>query len=89
VPQQRFVRADEVLWRDGGDILVLARVDGYAVTLTGPGGAVWEVLERPRTMDETAAELAEAFDADVDVVRGDLEPVLDRLVDEGFVRTVG
>lgn len=89
VAEQRFVRADEVLWRDSGHVLVLARVDGYAVTLTGPGGAVWDVFERPRTLDEASAALAAVFGVDADVVRGDLEPLLARLVDEGFVRTVG
>lgn len=89
MPEQRFVRRDEVLWRDGGDLLVLARVDGHALTVTGPGGAVWAALDRPRTLVEVSAVLARAFEADPARVRDDLERLLTDLADQGFVRTVG
>jgi len=89
VPEQRFVRSDEVLWRHGGGVLVLARIDGYSVTVTGSGDAVWEALEKPRTLTCMSDLLAEVFGADQSVVRADLEPLLTQLVEEGFVRTVG
>ena len=67
--------------------MALARIDGDNVSLAGSGAAVLDLLDEPRTLDELANALAEAYDADVATSAADVEPLLDQLTESGFVAT--
>lgn len=81
-------RREDVLWRCVGPVLVARpreRTDpAEPLVVTAPGAAVWELLERSRTMDELMEALAEW--GDEARVREDLTRLLDGLVAEAAVR---
>jgi hypothetical protein len=66
-------------------VVVRGTVDPEPVTLAGTGVAIWDALERPRSLDDLAGTLATMFAIDIDRVRCDLTPVLDDLVARGVL----
>jgi hypothetical protein len=85
----RWARDERVLWRLGpGFVVLLAPGDAAPISLRGTGVALWAALDRPRTVPEVVAQLAGEFDADPDVVRPDIEPVIARLAEAGAIRSV-
>lgn len=80
----RFVRADDVLWRrllDG--VLVLAGAASEPVRIASPGDAVWYLLAQPVTVEEMVETIAELFDAPADAVAADVHRVLEVLIEHG------
>jgi hypothetical protein len=51
------------------------------VTLGGTGPEVWDLLERPCSVDELASELAQRHGTDGETVARDVLPVLERLAE--------
>ena len=78
-------RRDDVLYRVGVDFLAIARVDGYSLTLTGPGASIWEILQGPMTGGSVVSVLAEEYEVPHETVACDIGPVLERMVSEGFL----
>jgi hypothetical protein len=58
------------------------------VTLGGTGPEVWDLLERPSSLDELASELAQRHGTDGETVGRDLLPVLGRLAELRLVAPV-
>lgn len=86
----RFERAPEVLWRRSlGRVLLRLPAAGDLVVLGASGPALWEALERPRSLDEVAGALGGDFGVDVRTVADDISPVLERLVELSLVSTEG
>ncbi|MFM7061258.1 MAG: PqqD family protein [Actinomycetes bacterium] len=74
----RIVRAPAVLWRSGPfGRVILAPGDAEPRACSGTAAAVWDALAEPVTLEELAADLAEAFVTDVATVTADLGPLID------------
>lgn len=88
-PSRVWARRPEVLWRSIPGLVVLARPEldaGDPVTVTGPGAAIWEILEPPISEAELVELLIEVFDAEADVVAADVHALLCDLEDRALVR---
>jgi len=85
---RRWRRDERTLWRvgPGSVVVVLGPHDATPRSLRDTGAALWAALDRPRSVHEVAARLAAEFDADPDVVRRDVEPVVAQLVETGALR---
>ena len=82
----RWVRSPQVLWRrTTGSVLLLRADGGEAVSLTGPGVFLWELLEEPLSTDEAVAIVSDAYGVEPVVVAADIDQVLAELVDRGLV----
>jgi hypothetical protein len=77
----RYQRAESALWRRSADAVVVLPLDGTDVfVLRGSGSAVWDVLQRARTLNDAAAVLAETFSRPADAIATEIQPVLRELV---------
>ena len=87
----RWVRAASALWRRLHDgVMLLNDSDDRPLTVTGPGRAIWELLQDPIEEEELVEVLAEVYGQPVDDVRRDIAPVLDELVERRLAeRRVG
>ena len=83
----RYRRRSDLLSRVAPGLVVLAKVDGASVSLTGSGESVWQLLDRGRTLSELADDLASIYAAEPSRIAADIEPVLTELVASGFVVT--
>jgi hypothetical protein len=73
-------RVPEVLWRrSGGRVILLSPSADRPAVVAGTGAAVWELLERPRLVDELVDELAARYGSDRASVERDLSSFLDEL----------
>jgi Coenzyme PQQ synthesis protein D (PqqD) len=87
--QVRYRRADDVVWRQARNGVLVRPLSGAAViTLAGTGDGLWQQLAKPMTIDELAAGLAELYGARPDQVLQELAQVLDDLVDRGVLTLV-
>ena len=80
----RYARHPEVLWRStsqGPVVLLPGREE--PTRFGGLAAVVWELLDRPMTIDELADEATRLFDE-----RPDLTACLDELLGAGAVRVV-
>jgi hypothetical protein len=50
------------------------------------GGRVWELLERPRSIDEVCALLCDEYEVDAETCRADVGALIDQLRAAGLVR---
>lgn len=84
-----WVRVDEVLWRRTLDGMVARTPGGETLTLSSAAAALLELLERPRTAAELAAELAGATGTPVAAVHPDVDALLRDLAGHHVVREAG
>lgn len=75
-------------WRIVDGEAVIVNVDSsYYYGLNGSGTTVWTLLaEAPRTLDDVASRLAEAYGLDAGRARDDVRQVIDHLMAEGLVK---
>ena len=78
-------RCSALLSRRVGDEVLVRTRDRDVVRLIGTGPALWDALERPSTITDIAVILARQFGADPAVVKADIEPVIDALLDAGIL----
>lgn len=77
-------RAPAVLWRRTlRGVLISVVGEEEPFLLTAPGDAMWAMIDRPMTRTELVDLLAASFDAPARTIAGDVEPVLQILVDRG------
>lgn len=75
-----WVRRDDVLWRVAGDQLVLLPPgDQDAVTVSGPGVAIWELLAEPSELDDLVAALTARYAEQPARIAADLRRLLREL----------
>lgn len=79
-----YERVARVVWRQGADRVLVARLDGDSAELVGAAALLWLALDEPRTLDMLAAELAE-----FGVGRELLGRGLEQLLDAGLLRETG
>src|SRR5262249_29421196 len=77
-----YRRHPDVLWRRSLEaVLGLPPGSSEPVTLAGTGPEVWDLLERPCSIDELASELAQRHGTDAETVARDVLPVVERLAE--------
>jgi hypothetical protein len=69
-------------------VVVLAPTAEEPVTIVGSGQEVWELLDRPRSLDELVSELSERHPAPAGAIRADVADLLDRLTALGALDEV-
>lgn len=74
--RELWARRPTVVWRTAPGFLVVADVAGEVTMAEGPSPEIWELLDRPRTIDQLVDELAERYGAPVDLVRADVSRFL-------------
>jgi hypothetical protein len=78
--------SDDVLWRKVGDEVLMSNTATELIFgLDGAGARMWQVLAETGSIDETAAALAEEFDASVESIRADLHRLIEELRERGLV----
>ena len=83
-PVCAYERVTRVVWRQGADRVLVARLDGDSADLVGAAALLWLALDEPRTIDVLAAELAEFG------VGGELlGRALEQLLDAGLLKETG
>jgi hypothetical protein len=84
-----YRRRADVPWRRSLDaVLCLPPGATEPVTLAGTGPEVWDLLQRPRSLGELAAELAARHGTDPEIVARDVMPVLEHLGVLGLIEPV-
>ena len=85
----RWRRQPGATWRQSlRGVVVLAPGADEPLTIAGSGGAVWELLDRPRTTEELAEELSSRYATDPATVRRDLDGLLEQLATAGALEEV-
>lgn len=84
-----YRRRPDVLWRRSLDaVLCLPPGASEPVTLAATGPEVWDLLERPCSVDQLASELAQRHGIDAQTVARAVLPLLERLAVLGLVGPV-
>ena len=68
-----------------GDVVVLSPSDLRYHSLNATAGAIWELLDTPRSLDGIVDALLEVFDVDHDTCRAEAESCLTHLAEVGVV----
>ena len=77
-----YRRRPDVAWRRSlYAVLCLPPGVSEPVTLAGSGPEIWDLLERPCSLDDLASELARRHGIDAQVVALDVRPILERLAE--------
>ena len=85
-PDERFVQArDALARRTRRSVVVLGSRARHPVVLRGTSKLVWDALERARTLDDVARDLAGRFVVEADDVHADVVPFVAELLDAGVV----
>ena len=85
-----YVRNPALLWRRTFDrVVVLVPGTDDCVMLAGTGTNLWDCFAQPRSIDEAADVLADAFSAPPAVVREDVAPAVEALVADGVLVEAG
>jgi hypothetical protein len=84
-----FVRSPNALSRSVDRETLLAAVDREDVDRLSPSaGAVWSLLDRPRTVSALVDDLSAVFDVTQGRIAKDVETLLSDLVSRGWVEEV-
>ena len=70
-------------------VLDLSNLDRAPYVFEGSAAQVWACVDGDRTESEIVTDLAEAFEAPVEVVAADVREFVDRLRDLGLIVTDG
>jgi len=85
----RFVRSPGALSRRvGGEVLLAAPGRGDIDRLSDSAGAVWSLLDEPRTMPGVVGSLSEAYGIAPERIAADVEALVDDLVRRGWVEEI-
>lgn len=86
---KRYQRSPHVLSRAfaGQALVALPGEEGFE-SLTGPGYAIWILLEEPRTPSDLVSELAGLFEEDEDAISADVDGFLRSLQKRRLIEMV-
>lgn len=81
-----YGQADGVLARSFADRAILANVENEEFhVVTGSGRVVWELLTRPRTLEDLEREVTSIYEVDSATVTDDLRHLVSELEALGFL----
>jgi hypothetical protein len=87
--ERAFMRSANVLSRSVDGEILLAAVDREDVDRLSPSaGAVWALLDKPRTVSALVDDLSAVFDVTQGRIARDVETLLSDLVSRGWVEVV-
>jgi hypothetical protein len=66
----------------GQEHVMMSADTGTCISLSESGGRIWELIEQPRDVNDLCRELAEEYEADPAVLRGDVVAFLEHLKTE-------
>ncbi len=69
----------------GEEHVMMSADTGTCISLSETGGRIWELIERPRDVAGLCHELADEYEADPAVLRGDVVAFLEHLHNEQAV----
>jgi PqqD family protein of HPr-rel-A system len=85
--EHRLVRSEQTLAAVvDDDTVMFSPEQGVYFGLDPVGGRVWELLERPHTLDELCAILRDEYDVDAETCRTDVAALIAELREAGLVR---
>jgi len=84
---QIVVSKDQVSTNVGGEAAVLNLKNGVYYGLDTVGARIWTIIQQPRTFGEVRDLIISEYDVDAPQLESDLAKLLNRLIDEGLVRT--
>ena len=91
----QYVRSDSVVSRViAGETLIVPVRRGTAdlaslYSFNEAGSAIWQALEKPKTVDQLVDLLADTFDVTPEKAREDVDAFLSEAQGKGLVRTEG
>jgi hypothetical protein len=82
----RYRRAEGLIWREfAGEVIVATREGDDFEVLASTGSLIWELLERPCSVDELVDPLAVVFGTSGSSIRGDVVAYVDELEERGVI----
>jgi hypothetical protein len=69
----------------GTEMVMMSTERGTYLGLSDIGTRIWELIERPRSVDELCADLVKEFDVTEEVCRTDVDALLHDLAVQGAV----
>lgn len=69
-----------------GDLVMMSIEQGRYYGIGGVGTRVWELLEKPTSVDQLCAAILEEYDVDEDVCRGDIRAYVEKLLGMGLLQ---
>lgn len=82
MPEVRYRRADEVVWRQAhGNVYIQPPGSRDVVVLAGTGTDVWHAFAAPKTIDEVARDLTVGHESPTEVVARDIASAVADLVE--------
>ena len=78
-------RASDVVWRAAPQYLALAKLDGSAIEVQGPGSDIWDLLSSPSGQEELIEAVAQRYSTRPDVIADDVGRLLAQLIELGYV----
>jgi hypothetical protein len=69
----------------GDELVMMNAVTGNYVTVSRVGSRIWELLERPRSVDDLCDRLVREFEVTPETCRADVRRFLDEMASNGAV----
>ena len=84
--QTTYKRSDDMLGAAVGDeLLMMSVAQGNYYSLNEVGKRIWELLERPMSLDELVAQLTEEYDVPEAACREEVERFLTAMRERGML----
>lgn len=69
----------------GEELVMMSAETGNYVTISRVGARLWELIERPQTMDALCTRLVQEFEVTPQACRADVQAFLDEMVTHGAI----
>ena len=83
----RITRAEDIIWREIDDDIVVIRDDGVSVHMLNKTAArIWEMCGGDLGPDEIASKLCERYDVSLEKASADVRNVMAKMVELGLLK---
>jgi len=79
---------DQVSSDLNGETIILNLASGQYFGLEGVGNDVWELLQKPTTIQAICAEIQERYDVEAQACAADVTTLIAELLDEGLAEVI-
>jgi hypothetical protein len=88
-PDELVVRDPDMIAAEmDGDLVMMSIEQGRYFGISGVGTRVWELLEKPASVDQLCAAVLEEYDVDEGVCRADIHAYVEKLLGMGLLQRV-
>lgn len=85
----RAAQAEDVIWRQIGDEIVVIKDNGLATHVLNKTAAfIWEMCDGQYGIDEIATHLCERFDVSLDEACADVREIIEKLTQIGIMNQI-